>query len=557
MKHTKWIGIGLMAAACVSLAACGSSSESSSAQPSGDTASTQAVTSNNDALDKQENIDNSVRHDSLTLQAKTNASLSPFGTKLDLQSLYEVYEMLYTMDAGGERYAVLADASRGEYGGYDHEDGTGVYDFYIYDYIYDHNGNHITASDVAFSFVYQYNNAETSGWDTFVSAEAVDDTTCRFTFSRDLTGLGEFDNIFCRQFIVSEASFDEDGNAFANAMCGTGPYEFVSYTSGSTIVLKANENYWQTDESLIRQESMQNVENLVYSFVDEETQMVIGLETGTIDVAQVSASSLDDFQDGGKYADQFQIYSFLDKLNVFMMCNCDPVSPTSDVNLRLAIYNAIDNYGLATALGQGYEAAVMMGSSYYSDYDMVDWASLENYNTKATVDPEAVSAYLADSSYSGQTLTILANNTLSKEVEIVVNMLSAVGINAEPKLADISTYNALAADASAWDITINTMAGDFIATVWQHGFDVGNTASGLAANFVDDPEWQELLEACYGSEESHTSEALLAWWQHAVDNGYCMGLYNNYDYYVIPTYVATFCMGDKQFALPGGFTFNE
>ncbi len=536
------------------MSACGSSTS--------DTAETQSATAaasvdtDNEALSDVDAAGESVVMDSIVIYEKGNNSLAPWGTRNGLTGTFEVYEMLYTLSVDGEMYSQLADVTRGEYGGYDHEAGTGVYDFYIYDYIYDHAGNHVTASDVAFSFTYQYENEETSGWETFVSAEAVDDTTCRFTFSRELTGLGEFENIFCRQFIVTEAAFNADGSAFANAMCGTGPYKFVSYESGVSYTIEINEDYWQKEE-LRRQESAQNVKTITYYFQDEESQRVIGLETGTLDMGLVSASSLEPFMEGGEYADQFQVYSYLSKLNVFMMANCDSTSACSDLNLRLAVYSSIDRNGLCIALGLGYEPAVMMGSAYYSDYSYVDWASMDNYNTQESVDSDKVQEYLTAAGYNGETLKLMAPSDKSTACEVIVNMLAAQGINVELSLQDQSTFNALAADPTAWDLIINTMAGDNIATVWQHGFDVGNTTNGLAANFADDPEWQELLETCYGSAESHTPEALEAWWQHAIDNGYCMGLFNNYEYCVIPANVTYVQMGDKQSILPGGFIYSE
>ncbi len=554
------LSVALALVGCGSNASTGTSSASDTAAGNDTSATTtndnSIGTSNNEALTDTSSIDNSTGMDSMTIGCATCSSLTPFGTKSELQALYEVYEMLYTMTVDGERYAVLADASQGEFGGYDHEDGSGIYDIYLYDYIYDHNGNNITASDVAFSFDYQYNNAETSGWDKYISAEAIDTYTCRFTFSDDLTGLGEFDNIFCRQFIVSEDSFNADGNAFANTMCGTGPYKFVSYTSGSNFVLEANEDYWQTDE-LRRQESMANVGQLVYTYIDEESQRVIGLETGTLQSAELSASNIGDFAEGGSYSDTIKIYSFLDKLCTFLMCNVSDDSPCNDLNLRLAIYYAVDQVGLTTALGTGYQRSYTLGSDYYGDYGLVDWASLDNYNTADSSDLDKSKEYLDASSYSGESLTLLVTADESKTAEVIVNMLTAAGITVKLNAVDFTTFQALQADQTAWDIMVLDMAGDNIATVWQHGFDTGNSTVGLAANFADDPEWQQMLETCYGSEETHTSEALLAWWEHAVENGYLMGLYNQNKYTAIPASTATVCYGDKQSMLPGGFTFNN
>ncbi len=521
-----------------------------------DTTVTQAasVVADNDDLSSVDEGDTSAVADSIVIYEKSNNSLAPWGTKNGLTGTWEVYEMLYTIDASGERYPVLADASRGEFGGYDHEEGSTSYTFYIYDYIYDHAGNHLTASDVAFCFEYQYNNADTSGWCAFTT-EVVDDTTLIMDFEHELTGVGEFNNIICRQFIATEAAFNADGNAFANTMCGTGPYKFVSYEPGVSYTIEINEDYWQKEE-LIRQESAQNVQTITYYMQEEESQRIIALETGTMDIAPVTATGLAPFTDGGEYADDFQIYAMLSKLHAYITANCDESSPCSDVNLRLAVYNAIDLDGLATVLGTGYEPANMFGSSYYYDYAWVDWDSMDNYNTKDAVDSEVVQGYLDAAGYNGESLEILTIAGMSTAGEVIVNMLAAQGITAHLNAVDQSTVNALAADPTNWDLMLGQMAGDELSTVWSHGFDAGNNEFG-AQNFCHDDEWQALLDLCTGSEETHTAEALTNWWQYAVDNAYVMGLYNNYEYYVIPASVSYVQLGDKQAFLPGGCMYTE
>lgn len=233
----------------VSLTACGSSSSSSSGSESTESASAESDSgdsgiSGDDSLHDTSNIDNSVTRSSISIAWNTATSIEPWGTNSNPALCYEVYEMLFETSADGEFFALLADESKGEYGGYDHEDGSTTYTVYIYDYIYDHEGNHITAEDVAWSYMYQYENATTANWETLVNVEAVDDTTVLFTFTEELTALGALENFFSRCFIVSE---DCTAN-LANEMCGTGPYKFVSYTSGSTLVIETNDDYWQTDE---------------------------------------------------------------------------------------------------------------------------------------------------------------------------------------------------------------------------------------------------------------------------------------------------------------------
>lgn len=392
----KVISVILAVSMVASMTACGSASGSSGGGATNDTTSQTeapgeekadaAVVENSASLTDKANIDNTVERDSITIGWQDATTLAPWGTNNDTPGNYEVYEMLYECTSNGERYGVLADESKGDFEpGCDHEDGTGIYTVYIYDYIVDHAGNPITASDVAFSYNYQFNNETTSGWDDFIEATAVDDYTVQFEFSKEQSNLGWFDNFFCRCFIVNEDSYNASASKLANDMCGSGPYKFVSYTSGSNLVLEKNENYWQKDE-LRHQEQQANVKNLTFQFVSENVQRVNGVATGSLDMVQDMAfESITDFVEGGQYADKANVQAYSQKFIYYLDPNCSEDSPMHDENLRKAVFSAIDQDGLITALGGAYSRLYAYANDYYSDYDMVDWAGLDNYNSKTSV----------------------------------------------------------------------------------------------------------------------------------------------------------------------------
>ncbi len=530
-----------------------SDAEGSSAESEDGTESTSSD-GTTDSLHDTANIDNTITRSSVTVGWDSATSIDPWGTDNNSPGNYEVYEMLFETSADGEFYALLADASRGEYGGYDHEEGATTYTVYIYDYIYDHEGNHITASDIAYSYMYQYENATTSNWQTLVSVEAVDDTTVLFTFTEELTALGALENFLSRCFIVSENCSAN----LSNEMCGTGPYKFVSYTSGSTLVLERNDDYWQTDESLRRQESQANVQTITYQFVDEGSSRETGLKSGALDaVYDMSLDNIDPFLEGAEYGDQYSVYSYAQKFIYFLAPNCSDDSLCGDVNLRLAIFNAINQDGLITALGGGYTRLYSFATDYYSDFSYVDWSSLDNYNTNDGADTEAAAEYLAQSSYNGETLTILCLNTFNDVATVIAAQLTAVGINAQVKGLDQASLNSTQADSSAWDLVLGMMAGDYNVNAWSHGFDYNsNGGSGSATGyFTVDDEWQALLELC-NTVDGHTSENMEAWWQMAVDNGYVMGLYTGNSYNVVPEDCTYVCLSDRLHLLVGACCYD-
>ena len=557
MKMKKLLALLLALCMVLALAACTDSTNGDSEN----TNNAKDQLENQENQGNLENLDedaNSYIRDQLTLAWNTASSLTCWGTNNDIPGNYEVYEMLYEVSSDGELYPLLADASYdGNFmPGCDHEDGSGVYTVKIYDYIHDHNGTPVTAEDVAFSFMYQYENETTSDWGDLVSVEAEDDTTVVFTFTEDQDGLGQLSNILCRCFIVSEKSFTESASGLVNEMCGTGPYKFVSYTSGSELVLERYEDYWQKDE-LRRQEQQANVQKIVYKFIDEAAQRSVALKTGTVDfVHELPADNALDFADGGEYADQYNVYSYAAKFVYYLTPNCSEQSVCGDINMRLAILNAIDQDGLVTALGGTNTRLNAYVTDYYNDYGMVAWDSLDNYNTRSSVDTALVKQYLDAAGYNNEQIVIVETG-VDDAAQIVAAQLQACGINATVQTLDFSSYQARIADSSAWDLDLGMMAGDYNVQVWAHAFSYGNTGDGdHTSSYVVDQEWEDLLNLV-NTEDGHTSENMQAWWQHAVDNAYTMGLYSSIIYDIIPEDTTYVCLGDKLTVLPGGFTFAD
>ncbi len=493
--------------------------------------------------------------DSVTMASAPQSTLAPWGTKGGGTHCYMCYEMLYEMDAEANPYPILADATyEGTMmPGCDHEAGSGDYFIHIYDYIKDQKGNDVKASDVAYCFNYQFENAECSGWNDFLGAEAVDETTVKLSFSQEQNKLGQFNNVICRQFITSEKALSESANGFADDICGTGPYKFGSYTSGAELVLDKWDEYWQTNEDLRPQTQQANVKQIKIVFQSEASQLYLGLTTGALDIVRdLSADYVPEFMDGGQYADQFATYAYSQKFVNYLNPNCDEASIMSDLNMRLAVFNAINLEGLCLALGNKTPAAAYT-SDYYSDYTMVDWAGVEGYNSKP--DASKVKGYLEAAGYNGEPVVLLSGD--SNQNDIMVAMLQQNGINATSLVQDRATVNTTLNDPTAWDLTIGMMAGDFIAQVWEHGFAQGNTPEGdRTSNFVRDDEWEALLQKAL-TPEGHTPETMLAWWQRAVDNGYTMGLFTAASYDIIPENTIYVCIGDKAMLLPGACIYAD
>ena len=562
----KLVALFLSLTMVAALAACGQTGGggATTAAPAGgnDQTAAQAETTTAQKYAEQETVEAaSVEVDEIALATRTATTLDAFGTRAGAPGMYEVYEMLYECDIYGEMQPFLADATyEGNFmPGCDHEPGTGIYTVHIYDYIKDHKGRPVTASDVAFSYIHSLNEAATSGWkDNLLDVVAVDDSTVEFQFAGEQNGVGQLLNVFARCIIVNEESYNESSSHLANEMIGTGPYKFDSYVSGSELVLVKNEDYWQTNEEVRRQEQQANVKKIVYRMIDESSQKLIGLKTGELNfVGSVNSKDIGDFVDGGEFADKFNVFTYADKMIAAIYANCDPASICGNKDMRLAIFNAIDQNGIIAARG-GYDIRLYAyANDYYSDYDYVDWASMDNYNTKEAVDPAVVKDYLDKAGYNGETVTIVGASNDEDNINVIINMLLAVGINAEAKiLADGNAVNEVLAEADQWDLTVGMMAGDYNVTVWQHATSYGNTSTKDHTQYllVDD-EWEAILAACL-TEEGHTPENMEKWWTRCTENGYLMALYASYINDIIPENMTYYTIGDKNTPLLGASIYE-
>lgn len=301
---------------------------------------------------------------------------------------------------------------------------------------------------------------------------------------------------------------------------------------------------------------MANVQTITCNFIDEGASRETGLQSNALDmVYDMQLENVASFDEDGAYGDQYSVYTYAQKFLYYLAPNCSEDSLCNDINLRLAIFNAIDQDGLITALGGGYTRGYAFMSDYYSDY--VDWSGLDNYNTKSSVDASVVQEYLDASSYNGETLVFMCQSDFNDVLTIIVSQLAAYGINAEIKGLDQATMTSTLLDSAAWDVAFGTIAGDYNVQAWSHAFDYNsNGGTGTASGYFNtDDEWQELLELV-NTADGHTEENMQAWWEMAVDNAYVMGLYNGDCYDIVPSDCTYVCLTDRLNLQPGACCYD-
>ena len=207
---------------------------------------------------------------------------------------------------------------------------------------------------------------------------------------------------------------------------GTGPFEFSSWSFNNQLVLTRNEDYWKGASGL---------PGVVIKIIpDTETQSMM-FESGEPDILDLdyAADSVDRFTE--TYPDQIVQGPRVGIVYFTMNFNKEPFQ---DVRVRKAVQMSIDRQAILDALyggrGQVEQGIFPHGLiGFNPDQEEIKY------------DPEAAKALLAEAGYAdGIDMEIAADSsasdTMTMALEIVSDQLAEVGIRAEIKNYDESTW---------------------------------------------------------------------------------------------------------------------
>ena len=340
---------------------------------------------------------------------------SDYSTTIEVNVLNQMFDTLIYMNPDGSEEPEPRIADSWEIS----EDGL-TYTFNIRDGIKFHDGTPLTAEDAAFSLMmYKNSDYQSANVDGLDYAEAVDEHTvvCHLTnpYSPFLLGVSA-----CH--IASKAYHDSvSEDIFASQPVGCGPYQFVSHTNGSNVVLKAFDEYYGGAPS---------IKNVTFRVIPDTTTTAIALQTGEVDFAEIDSSNLIMLE----YNPAVTIAEAPTSGFTFVSMNLEK-EPFSNVLFRQAVNYAINREALVDICYDG-KAEVNSNICAKTRFGYSDSQPQYNY------DPEKAAALLAEAGIQTpyDLGSILVAEKYQKLAVVLQENLAAVGLNTTIRTEEFNTY---------------------------------------------------------------------------------------------------------------------
>lgn len=371
---------------------------------------------------------------------------------LEYRDWFGIYETLTVFGEGSERNPDLAESIDIS------EDGI-TYTIKLKQGVKFHNGEVMTADDILYSLDYLKNSDLSYMVPVQLeTCEKKDDATVVMTLNAPFDG---FLDSLTNLVIVNQKAVEEGGESYSRNPVGTGPYKFVSWQSGQSIVVERNDDY-HGDKAKIK--------TVTYRILPDKTTELLALEKGEVDmVVDVPVSSIEQVES----LPNVKLDSCASPKQLYFFQNT-----RMDKNVRQAIAYAIDKEGLLTMIegGRGHVA-----KSHFED--------LIGYSGKEVCYPHDVDK--AKELLAGQTPTInILISTADDErvAQIVQNNLLEVGIKAEIESLENSAKDdkVVNSDFDLYYRVAGFSIPDMYDFTYGYSSDSSNNRVGLASKEYDD-----------------------------------------------------------------------
>lgn len=325
------------------------------------------------------------------------------------------------------------------------EDGT-EYTFMLKKGIKFHNGEELKASDVVFSMERAKTSTNLASYTACIeSVTAADDYTVVFKLSKPYVPF--LMSVAAFVPIMNEKATTESSNINYDPV-GTGPYKFVSYSTGDNIKLTRNDE-WHNGTAPIK--------DVTFTVLADINSSLMAVESGDVDmtyaIPSIAVSSIQESKDLG-----IELISTIG--SCYIAYNIEK-APFDDVNFRLALACATNREEIIDVAldGMATSTDVLWTSEWAGDSDTY---GPETYNL------DKAKEYLAKSNYNGETITFVAGSDDYKKIGIVMQeQYKAIGVSMEVEQLETNTWVSDMMNGN-YDITFTGMSFDLDVDLWKN-----------------------------------------------------------------------------------------
>jgi peptide/nickel transport system substrate-binding protein len=295
--------------------------------------------------------------------------------------------------------------------------------FTIRDDVTFHDGERLTAEDVAFSVRRiidpAFASPQLGQFNKIVSAEVTGENEVTLTTD------GAYPVLLAQLVklsIVPQHVVEEVGDdAFNESPVGSGPYKFGEWQRGVSVRLDRNDDYWGEVGEFPAAE---------FRAVPDAATRVANLQAGQSDLAVTIDSDMAAQIEGSPNA---KTLSVLTERIGYLKLNPSR-DPMTDKVVRQAVAHAIDKEGIVEGLLGGFDAPLsQMATPSHFGY-------VEGIETYA-YDPEEARRLVEEAGVSGQTVSFATSPVFDQRVvQALAQMISDTGLVAEIELTDMATY---------------------------------------------------------------------------------------------------------------------
>jgi peptide/nickel transport system substrate-binding protein len=369
-----------------------------------------------------------------------------------------------------------------------------TYEVKIHEGVLFHNGDELTADDVAFTFQRLWDPATESprarmgNMANVENVEVVDRYTLRWTtkvpFGPPSTAVVGMH--FTGQEILHKATYEDLSmdEARTHPPIGVGPFKFVEWVPDQRVVMEAFEDYWQ---------GTPKVERIVWRSIPEESTRVAELLAGSVDMIHPVTPDFVDQLRGGDIKLEVVPGTYMRML----MMNVREGSPFHDPEVRRAMNHAIDRDAIVEYIYDG------LGVANWQVAGSGQAGHIDGYKP-FSYDPDVARPVLSQIT---EPIEMLVEPEWELAAEVVAEQLRTYGMSVTATVVDRATFNATN-EAGDFDLLFaggGYGSGQFTGAYYNNHFECSRLENDRIRTGFCDPDLDaKVLNAMQTTDEAES-----------------------------------------------------